>query len=148
MRGIKFKIPNLQGSFISEILNGISLEQYVWRISEDEVYLDMEKPLFFSEVLNGQDFRETICCPSYYIIFANLQAYPTSNDFNELKSYEDFLKSSCEIAILIADSIFVEVYAKDEKIVSKIRINAENCKYEEIDYITDENYCNTGFHAI
>ncbi|WP_435791299.1 DUF2691 family protein [Clostridium sp.] len=39
LRGIKFEIPNSWGSFISEILNGICVEQYVWKISEDQVYL-------------------------------------------------------------------------------------------------------------
>lgn len=148
MRGIEFKIPNLYGSFISDILNGISVEQYVWKISEDEAYLNMEKSLFLTEVLTGQDFKETICYPSYYIVFANLQAYPNGSDLNELNTYEDFLKSSCEIVILITDSIFVEIYAKDEKIINKIKYNAEQCDFKEIRYITDKNDCRTVFSVI
>ena len=148
MRGIKFKIPDLEGSFISEILNGICVEQYVWKISEDQVYLDMGKSLFLSGVLNGQDFRKTISYPSYYVVFANLQAYPTGSDFKELNTHGDFLKSGCEIAMFISDSIFVDIYAKDEKIINKIKYTAEQCDFKEINYITDENDRKTEFCAM
>ena len=123
------------------------MEQYVWKISEDQVYL-RRKILFLSEVLNGQNFKETISCPSYYAVFANLQAYPIGSEFNELNSYEDFLKSSCEIAMFICDNIFVDIYVKDENIINTIKYTAEQCDFKEIDYITDENDCNKEFCAM
>lgn len=150
MRGIKFEIPNSRGSFISEILNGLCVEQYVWKISEDQVSFG-EGNLFLSEVLNGQNFKETIYYSPYKIFFVNLQAYPIGsklNELNELNSYEDFLKSDCEIAMFICDSSFVDVYVKNEKIINKIKYNSEQCDFKEIDYITDENDLNTGFCAL
>ncbi|MGK0465801.1 DUF2691 family protein [Clostridium sp.] len=104
--------------------------------------------MFLSDVLNGQDFRKTISFPSYYAVFVNLQAYPIGSKVTELNSYEDFLKSNCEIAMFICDNIFVDIYIKDKMIINKIKYTAEQCNFKEIDYITDENDCNKEFCAM
>lgn len=68
--------------------------------------------------------------------------------FIELNTYEDFLKSDCEIIILITDSVFVDIYAKDEMVINKIKYNAEQCDFKDIAYITDENDYRTYLSAI
>ena len=147
LRGIKFLIPNLTDTFISKILEGICVEQYIWKISEDEVYLEGES-LFLSEKLNGQDFRKAINHPRYYVVFANLQAYPVSSDFCELNTYEDYLKSTCEIVVLITDCIFVDIYCKQQADIEIIKTNAVNNYFCDIEYVTDENDIRTDFCAI
>lgn len=139
IRGIKFEIPNSYGSYINEILNGIDLKQYKWKVDEDEIYLDDEHSLFPYEVISGVDFKKTISRFSYYIVFAKLQAYSPNSNFCELNDYDDFLKSNCELVIFFIDSIFVDIYSKDKEVINKIKNNAERWKFKGISYITDKN---------
>ncbi|MGC7950660.1 DUF2691 family protein, partial [Bacillus sp. II_CA] len=58
-------------------------------------------------ILNGLSFLNCISVDEYYVIFADLKAFPQREDVVEIKSYEDFLKSSCEMVLLIIDSSYV-----------------------------------------
>ena len=37
--GIEFKIPNKYGNHLKQILTNIDREDYMWNITEDEVYI-------------------------------------------------------------------------------------------------------------
>lgn len=143
--GIKFKIPNEWGRLIKDILYEIECEEYIWKIDEDEVYLeDTTKNdgfLFPQEkkVFNNTEFMEIISKPSYYTVFVNIQTYFKQGLLCDMQTYDDFLKSDCEIILLITDNIFVNIYAKTESIIEKIKANAINNNYTQIKYITDEN---------
>lgn len=143
--GIKFQIPNKWDKLIESILNGIELKKYIWKINEDDVYIkDTMKNngfLFPQEknIFNGEEFIKIISQRSYYTVFINIEAYLSENDFHNIKTYNDFITSNCEIIILTSDNIFVNIYAKSEKIIQQIETNAMKNKYEQIEYITDEN---------
>ncbi len=67
------------------------------------------------------------------------------DDFCEIDTYADFLCSKCEFIIFIVDGIFADIYAKDQTIIEIIKKNAEENKFENIRYITDENDIRTEF---
>ncbi len=46
-------MPNGYGSYLNTILSGISLEKYVWMISEDDAFINMENYLFNTNVFTG-----------------------------------------------------------------------------------------------
>lgn len=61
----------------------------------------------------------------------------------DIFTYEDFLVSQCEIVLLIVDSSYVTIYAKDEHVIDCIHRKAVQNGYENIEYITDENNLRT-----
>lgn len=148
IRGIKFKIPNEYDSFINKILDGINKDKYYWKIDEDQVFFIEDDFLFSTDIYNGRDFSRIISQPSYYVVFLNLQAFPIGSDFNEIQDYSDFLKSNCELIVLISDCIFVSIYSKNKNVIKTINLNVQINNFDEISYITDENDKKIKFTAI
>lgn len=118
MRGMSFLVPNQYDSVLAKILEGILLEDYIWKIDEDEILLSRNgdfKDLFETHILKGQEFRKTVDTNSYLVIFANIQGYFSLENHKDLEIYQDFLNSTCQIVFLICDTIYVEIYAKESE---------------------------------
>lgn len=152
VRGISFRIPNGYTGVISRIIQSIEIDKYFWAISEDQVFntsICQNSGYFFeSDRYTGNDFQKKIMNQNYYIVFANIQAYPSDDDLIEIKTYDDFKSSHCQIIIMISDGIFVDVYAKDKNIIDTIKGNAQYSDFTEISYITDRNDSRIEFRAI
>ena len=147
IRGISFQIPNEHGSHIGKILEGIHIESYIWKIVDDEVILNIDDDLFSTEILKGDELKRIICNPSYYMVFLNMQAFSAEGDTDTITTFSDFIKSNCEIVLLVCDCIFVDIYVKSKENVEIIKLNAERYKYEKIQYITAENDKSVGTFA-
>lgn len=135
IRGIRFEVPNKRYPIIYIVLKNIEISKYSWFIVEEDVIDDF----FKSKQYPGAEFEDIINDETCYAIFLNLQAYESENDFVEIKSYNDFLKSKCELIFLIDDNIYIAIYTKDKNKIEKIRQNAEKNNFKNIEYITDEN---------
>lgn len=148
MRGITFEIKNEYGKFLSDILSNIINPSWYWSVGPGESY-KKEKGTLGSElfppsvILNGQSFLEYISTDEYYLVFTDLKAFPNMEEVVEIKSYEDFLKSTCELALLIIDSCYVSIFSKDESTIHKLFERATNFHYTYIKYITNENDTHT-----
>ncbi|MOA55476.1 hypothetical protein D3C78_1792740 [compost metagenome] len=75
----------------------------------------------------------------YYLIFANLKAYPKEKNVKDIKTYEEFLKSDCQLVLLVVDSAYVTVYCKDKVLLENLYHNAIINGYDNVQFITDEN---------
>ena len=140
IRGIKFKIPNKWGYVLKDILKDISLENYIVKINEDnEIWIENDKQLLEEKIIEGEKFSKLISKNLYYTIFANIHIYEKESKISNIKTYEQFLKSDCEIIILIIDSIDVCIYVKNKEILNRIELNVKENKFKNIKYITDEN---------
>lgn len=140
IRGIKFKIPNKWGYILKDILKDISLENYIVKINEDnEIWIENDKQLLEEKIIEGEKFSKLISKNLYYTIFANIHIYEKESKISNIKTYEQFLKSDCEIIILIIDSIDVCIYVKNKEILNRIELNVKENKFKNINYITDEN---------
>ena len=150
--GIEFKIPNEYGNYLKQILNNIDREDYMWNITEDEVYItDNIKNsgfLFSQEIktLSNAEFVDIISQESYYTVFLNIKLY-VKEDNVVIKNYADFAKSSCILVLLITDNEFVEIYSKDVNILKTIYNNAVENNFCNINYITKENFKRKEFSA-
>lgn len=113
IRGIRFKIPNAYDSYLALILDGINIKKYIWKVSEDEVYVNGINDLFPCEIINGIEFEKLIQTPSYYVVFVNLEAFTDRENLCPISNYEEFLESSCNIVLLVTDNIFVDIYIKE-----------------------------------
>ncbi|MNG14721.1 hypothetical protein D3C84_984960 [compost metagenome] len=89
--------------------------------------------------MKGQDLSEILKSCRYYVIFANLKAYPKGERIEDVLTYEAFLKSQCHLVLIVIDSSYLTVYCKDSKMLEDLYLNAINKGFEKVEYITDEN---------
>lgn len=150
MQGLLFEIRNEYGKQLSDILTDIVNPSWYWSIGPGESYkpgglykIDkdpkMLEEFFTSQTMNGEAFLKLISTEEYYIIFADLKAFPTSESIVEINSYEDFLKSSCQLALLVIDSVYVSIVLKEQQMIDKFFERAESNGYTNIEFLTDEN---------
>ena len=121
MIGIEFKKSNEHDNFLNYLFENIDLNDYEIDITEDEMYYDNQN-IHFDKLYNEGKFKSGI-----YVIFINLKIYPKNNtNYENIKTYEDFINSSCQLMVLINDSVYVEIYFKDKLLKNKILSNV--CK--------------------
>lgn len=143
-RGVSFQIPNKYGKYLAQILEPLDCTPYDWKIEcSTEVwkraYGQRDEDLFDNaNVVDGVIFDELIKSNIYYVIFTTLKAFPKGTHLNNFDTYEEFLKSDCELCLLIADCSYVELYCKNLTILEKLYDNARAKEYEGIECI-DEN---------
>lgn len=94
--------------------------------------------MFDSVYYNGKKFLETIKT-NHFIIFLKLQAYSYNTEFFSIHTYDDFINSKCQLVLLVYDCNFIEIYAKDQDIITSVYDNALENNYLEVNYITCDN---------
>lgn len=138
MIGLDIKVKNGYSNYLNKIFNGIDLFNYVWEINADDFLYsengEVKGDFFGADVLNAEEFIKCISRDSYYMIFADIKAYPLGNERIEIKAFEDFLKSSCEMVILCTDSAFIEFYCKDREVLDKVYNNCIDNGFEKVEY--------------
>lgn len=148
MRGLSFEIPNKYGQYLFDILNAFDFKQYVWKTGGEEAYyIENDKlgtPLFPKpHVYTGEAIYKRISKRDYYVIFADLKAFPDPLHVKEITTYEEFLNSRCEFVLLLVDCSYVTIYAKNPEVINAVYAKAIASEYENVAYITDENDSNT-----
>ncbi len=150
IKGIEFKIPNEYDKYLGKILEKVNDNNYIWKIEEDEIYLEQNENnnenLFQNNRYSNAEFQERIFSQNYYMIFANIKMY-LKEDNIEINTYEDFIKSKCILILLVTDNEFVEVYSKDQDILDIIYKNAITNKFKDVMYISNNNYKRKKFSA-
>ncbi len=139
-RGLSFKIP-YQNNFLWQILKFIDIENYDWYNvdSQCEVWKNFNENLFFeTDFYHGKDFANKIR-EDHFIIFLKMQAYLKNGTFIEIHSYDQFVKSECQILLLIYDCDNVEFYIKNISTIETLYEHAINNGYSDVNYITDKN---------
>lgn len=94
------------------------------------VNLMIMKLLFEKDWISGTEFFREINTKSYYLIFVGIQAYPVGKNKTQIKTYNDFLNSECEMVFLCVDSIYVQIYSKNEQLLNKILGNCKRFQFE------------------
>jgi hypothetical protein len=144
-RGISFEIPNEYGSFLGEVLKPFEITAFNWRIGGEESYLvddDKLGELLFPEEINGMDgviLKEILENTKYYVIFADLKAYPKGENVADSKTFEEFLNSDCQLVLLVVDCVYITIYCKDKEKLESLYYNANIKGFDNIQYITDQN---------
>jgi len=149
IRGISFEIPNEYGRFLEDILKPFKVEDHNWWIGGEESYIIQDGKLdaLFTgliECMEGETLRNVIKNNDYYLIFQDLKAFPKGSKPIDIRTYDDFLRSNCELALLIVDSSYTTIYCKNVELVEGLYSNARKQDYTNIEYITDENDFRTG----
>lgn len=138
IRGIRFEVPHERFAVLHLITNDINIKKYFWILVEEDVHREWEN-YFKKDRYSGSEFEFAIKDENCYAVLLNLQAYMNKKDFTKIRSYNDF-----ELIIFINDNTRVDIYAKDLGLIEIIKSNAEQNKFEDIKYITEENDRRTG----
>lgn len=148
-RGISLEIPNEYGSILGDILKPFDTTSFNWYIGGEESYFvndgTLGEPLF-PEGVHGMDgviFKGIIENYEYYLIFANVKAYPKEKSVKDIKTYAEFINSDCQLVLLIVDSTYVTIYCKDKDLIESLYHNAKLIGYENVHFVTDENDART-----
>lgn len=136
MIGIKFLIKNEYDIILNKIFQGIDCSNFRWKIEDEEVLGEQGKSFFVKTDYSDNEFQNMIQ-KEHYPIFLNLQMYYKNSDVNDIKNYDQFLTSSCQLILFIVDNIFVEIYAKNQTILEKISKNAVDFDFSNIEYINE-----------
>lgn len=143
-RGIFVDIPNEYDNLLWKVLKPIDITSFDWRVENEESYFilpDGLGPELFSEdkkVMSGLEFKKLIKDNIYYLIFADLKAYPKGEVLEEIETYEEFKESKCEVVVLVADGDYIHIYAKGREAIKLMYENALNQGFY-VEYVTDEN---------
>ncbi|TWT06350.1 DUF2691 family protein [Planococcus sp. CPCC 101016] len=143
-RGISFELPNEYGFFLAEILKPIDMTALSWRLGSGESYKvvnnELSENLFLEDekLIEGKLLKKLLENNPYYVIVADLQAHPKGK-VTEINTYEEFVKSECELVLLVVDCYYATVYCKNSEKLELLYTHAHNCGFENIEYITDEN---------
>ena len=138
IRGIEFKINIQHKDILNEILKDISLDNYDFYISEDEVICDNGKAQMQIPKKGDRKLFENLAIYiPYYVDFINLRAYKKGQEEDQVNNYNEFVNSECQFIILIVDGQYLEIYAKSDNLILQFIKNAVQLKGEEIKIKTD-----------
>ncbi|EMY5506128.1 DUF2691 family protein [Bacillus wiedmannii] len=143
-RGITVDIPNEYDNLLWRVLKPIDISSFDWWVGSEESYLvargGLDEALFPEEpsIVEGSGLKKLFKDNIYYVIFADLKAYPKGEVLGDIETYEEFKESKCELVLLVADCTYVTIYAKDQKAIELMYENALNQDFY-VEYVTDEN---------
>ncbi|MBG9718878.1 DUF2691 family protein [Bacillus mycoides] len=143
-RGIFVDIPNENDNLLWKVLKPIDITSFDWRVENEESYFILPDGLgteLFSEdnkVMSGLELKKLIKDNIYYLIFADLKAYPKGEEVVDIETYEEFKESKCKVVVLVADGDYIQVYAKNQEKIEMMYENAIDQGFY-VEYVTDEN---------
>lgn len=138
MLGYKFIIEENTSNVLKELLSNINLNKYYVFIKEDEIIPDSissldDNSLFRNSVYKYLDFSKELESKKYQSIFMRIDFSKSDISKEEISSPKEYLQSSIEMLIIVTDSIYGEVYCKNQEVLSKILANLRNSKsFKEI----------------
>ena len=144
MRGIRFTAPDKYDKFLYYIFESVPFDQYTWYVDQTEIiYYDKaiqkaSEDFFDSRIMSGHDFKLAISKEDYYVYLANIQAYSVYSPYCVILTYEDFLKSDCELILICADTVDYNIYCKNQELLTQMYIACKGL-FRDVEYITDEN---------
>ncbi|MCG7343558.1 DUF2691 family protein [Sporosarcina sp. ACRSL] len=88
--------------------------------------------------MDGQTFMKHISKEDYYLIFADIKAFPTLESVVSIENETDFMKSSCKLGLSLSDSAYMIVYSREKPILLEILKRAETLGYQDIRFMKKE----------
>lgn len=121
MIGLEIKYDKIYTSDLRKIFENINLNGFKYQITEDEI-IDNGS----ITINNLQDLFENY--PNAFIFLLNLKLYKKINSSFEIKTYQDFKNSKCELLLLIVDSEYLEIYFQNKYLKKQILNNLKKYK--------------------
>ena len=150
-RGISFRVLKANRCILQKILEGVDVERYVWYIVEEqsEVWDGAFGDVFFHGcAYDGKAFKEQIAQP-HLPIFLKLQVYEgRQRECRNIRTYEEFRESACQLLLLLYDCNSIECYIKEQTTLESMLEHVRHNPALEIGLITDANDMRTGMNIL
>lgn len=124
-----------------ELLNAIDVEKYVWEVDESDFYNieNLQNILEKKNIITGKDVLKELDC-EVMMIWIALEGYKNKNDIEESdNSFQNYLKSNCEIAVFVVDTCMFSVYSKNPETLKKAVDFAKNNTTGTFEIIEEEH---------
>lgn len=126
-------MPNGYGKYLQSIFKNIDIKKYNWNVNNSDICLcsndDTYCQLLNDGSITGSDLYKKISESECYIISVELSSYESSSGIKPIETYDDFIKSVSNIFLVIYDSEFGEVYAKDNNSLKTFYTNLKDDKF-------------------
>lgn len=144
MRGIEFVLNSFNcGVQINELFNDIYLMEHDIYIIDATMYDESMNKVTCPNHTKFSFFQKT----KYYIQHMMLEIIPNNSIIKNITTYEDFVKSQCELLLLIYDVAYGEIYVKNKDWLFKLLDNIEKMKVKELCIKTDESDMRTAMYV-
>lgn len=138
------------GKHLETLFQNIDMQKYTWYVTNSEIYCAINNDTVLNilqpGIYDGKSFLTEIETGTYHIIHLRLFAVPHNVSINpgKILTYQDFLSSSAEIALLCADCQ-ADIYVKDEASIESLAEAASQKISKQELFLTPENNGRTGF---
>lgn len=146
IRGINIEVPNKYSNYLAKIFDGIDIARYCWELVSEEILIprkgdtpDTKFLANFADILTTVKFKELLALQKYLLYFFDIRAFESEDEIIELDTYEDFLKSKCQIYFCCYDVMWFDIYCKDESLTYKFLENSKKIDGAVAEITTDEN---------
>lgn len=151
IKGVSFRIEQCEHEkVLFKIFQFIDVKKYNWYnvLDQNEVWKNFEgEECLKEEYYSGNEF-ENVINSEHYVLFLKLQAYQKTANYQNLHTYKEFAEDNCQLLVLVSDSEFVEIYAKEFPVLKNIYGFAEQNAFFDMEYITDDNDSRTVFNIL
>lgn len=138
--GVVFNIDQSCEDNLYKIMMLIQNNNFYWHVVRNQSEIWREEYLddfFEKEVYHGEEMEEKTK-EKHHVIFAKLQGYLQIDAYQNICSFKDYIDSKCQIVILIYDCENVEIFIKDEEMVTELHTRAQKENFDNLHYITNE----------
>ena len=117
---------------------------YVWTIPDDSDVFTKEW-MDTSDIVDDLNRMKRESDKQCNVMEMNLLRYPVRYDYPKpLKSYEEYLQSDCDLAVIIYDMNYVSLYMKCQDEIERLKRRFDHTQMQ-YRIVTDENDDRTGF---
>ncbi|WP_242835345.1 DUF2691 family protein [Ruminiclostridium papyrosolvens] len=142
--GICFEITNGYGHYLSDLLEPLEAQNFMWLLSRDEIHL-LEDGEFTNEflfkaeerIISGDILYNRAKDNTYYMVFATLKAFNEEGAVEDITNYQEFLQSDCQMALCVYDCSGVILWCKDKQLLGKMYNYTLKMGYENVKYISE-----------
>jgi len=73
-----------------------------------------------NESISNEQFIQTLADHSHYLVFAEWKAFPDVESIRPITNFKEFASSDCQFIILVVDTCFITLIAKDDSLLANI----------------------------
>lgn len=146
MRGIGIHYTGGYGAIYKSLFKNIPWKEYDWYASDSEI-IQSNRNICLPERLSLPKFSSLLDEENYLVIFSKIEGLKKGGRHIPIKTYEQFLNSDCEIMLLVTDSMYINIYAKEQNLILQFLNNAETLTCECIEVLTDKTDWRTEMRA-
>lgn len=141
MKAIKCEFPNDYGFFLKPIMEALNEKTWTWSIEVSEVYRMVDGNVVnvfeSNESISNEQFIQTLADKSHYLVFAEWKAFPDLESIRPITNFQEFISSDCQFIILVVDTCYVTLIAKDYGLLANIHKALQNNGVSEIQILNE-----------